>query len=231
MKIYAKQIPPEQQDGWRFMEDSEELKKLTILVRRKYELKSDDFARVSSELNELAEEFDDQKAGRGWYNNFSTACYDLIRRNDGKKYSTQQIHRIKEILTDYGNSDYRASDEQSAIAELMTVMTGKQYFWKCLRGCCQGDWADVCYPADDWTVEQLNYLETCFWNTGTEIEIDDTDSGYVPADKINGYVFYSDGWNADKIKKDIAEQAGCKPEDVVYYEFDGYTQIPRYKVA
>lgn len=43
------------------------------------------------------------------------------------------------------------------------------------------------------------------------------------------YSCYCYSWNDDGIRSELAEIAGCKPEDVVMYPFDGYTQAEKYK--
>ena len=109
----------------------------------------------------------------------------------------------------------------------LTLMLGKEYDYKTLRGSCQSDWIYFIYPTDLYDDEAVRRLETEFFNTGEEWIVHDEDTVPECAEDVQGYSFYV----YDNTRKEIAEAEGVDPEDVVLWEYDGMRQVPKYKEA
>lgn len=164
---------------------------------------------------ELAEELDNIDAGRGWYKNATEAITDFIDvpHKPGRKPATRTISRIKKAVLYY-------ADGLITLAEALTELTGIKYEQTTIRGCCQGDWARVIYPADEYK-SGLKYFEADFFGMFTEYEIHDGENAPDGADDISGYVMRV----YDDPEKEIAEECGCKPEEVKIFRFGGYKKI------
>lgn len=147
-------------------------------------------------------------------------------RPDGKPWTTKQRHAWRELL----ESDAYAEDD-SIILPALELMTGHEWESATIRGCCQGDWQDVLYRTDLWSRESLDCFEAEYFNTGTEWMIHDEDTEPESAEDITGYSMYCYGWSPDTIRREIANVAGCSPEDVVLYEYVGSYSVPKYEIA
>lgn len=118
--------------------------------------------------------------------------------------------------------------QDGELCEALSVVTGKKWEYSTIRGCCQSDWQEVFYIADNWGREALSTFETEYFNTGTEWIVHDGDSLPESPEDINGYFVYCTSRNEDGIANEIADSAGGRPEDVKLWAFDGYTQSPKY---
>lgn len=153
-------------------------------------------------------------------------CYDRARDvlddyfpgwEGNKKKSSRLIHEWKEAILDCADKM-----EEDAACRLLTLWTGKKHVWRSIRGCSQGDYAEIYFPScgsaekDD---KYRNEIEAYYFNLGAEVEIHDGENEPNEADEINGYWQYIpiSYPNADEIKAYIAEMEGISPEDVVLY--------------
>ena len=109
----------------------------------------------------------------------------------------------------------------------LTLMLGKEYDYKTLRGSCQSDWIYFIYPTDLYNDEAVRCLETEFFNTGAEWMIHDEETVPDCAEAVNGYTMYV----YNDARKEIAAEAGVAPEDVVLWKYDGMRSIPKYKIS
>ena len=151
---------------------------------------------------------------------------------DNKGY----LSDIKKLINDYNSYDYNIwsnyfndmlpkevhnimlalneNDKHKIICLCLSIITGKQYRHKGLRGCCQGDYVDAYYPN---TVSQayIDFVEAWFFGTGTEVIIHDCDNIPQSAEDIEGFSFYTATWGIDNLKRDIKRECGYKDNDEV----------------
>ena len=85
---------------------------------------------------------------------------------DKPKYSTRDIHALKELVRAYTEAASR--EENNILCKVLSIVTGRKWDWKIIRGYCQSDWNEVFYPVDDWSREALSAFETMYFNTGSE---------------------------------------------------------------
>jgi hypothetical protein len=244
MKTYARQIPPEYQES-PLMLDEIFPDNLIVTGNRDFQdHTTPEYDHIDRYLEEMAGEWENANYWYVW--NAETRRYDEVKKSrpeidgepyslrellrdygfnrpDGAPWTTKQRHAWRLILEDNRPTDY--------ITDALELLTGKRWDTTTIRGCCQGDWQNVLYPVDEWTREDLDMFETEYFNTGSEWMIHDEDTEPEDAEDISGYCMYCYGWNADQIREEIARETGCKPEDVVLYEYAGSYSVPKYEIA
>lgn len=131
---------------------------------------------------------------------------------DDRIYSIEDILKITEVLRELENAD--SISREMLFLDLLTLMTGKKYTCICIHGDSQGEWQEVYYPEDDYTKENIAYLEACYFNTGAEYEIYPVSSLDKKVEEDESVFCYIIN---DKVKERLAETYGCKPEEILVY--------------
>lgn len=184
-----------------------------------YEL-YDNIKRYCIEYDEISYAIDD--LGSGNYNNAT----EIIESFLGFKPTTRQVHQIKEILakpTDHSVSNYYTDRER--IAELLTVCEKRQWETSTIKGCCQGDWQIIFYPVEQYSTDFIEYIESLYFNTGTEVAIcgtesedEDFDDPGDYSDTYYEYYSYDASWTDEELKKHVAHDTGADPSEISIYE-------------
>ena len=221
-KVYARQVPWEWQESpW----DDEQLKidKAALYGNRSYgRYVFDEFEQVVKALEEM--DWDDVGDDRP-YSTEQEMLLDYVPPVGRDSYTDEEIEAWKFACQLY-NPDYDCN-EQWGICMGLTLMLGKEYDYKTLRGSCQSDWICFIYPTDLYDDEAVRRLETEFFNTGEEWMIHDEETVPDCPEAVNGYTMYV----YDDARKEIAAEAGVAPEDVVLWKYDGMRSIPKYKIS
>ena len=116
-------------------------------------------------------------------------------------------------------------DDSKNICNVLNLIFGGNWQHGVIRGCCQGDYADVIYNASVISKEEVNYIEAVCFNTGYELGvIEDTDKepDEIDASDVD-YWDYTDKYRDDDIKK----QMGL-PEAVVLEEHKSTVTVYSY---
>ena len=224
MKIYAHQVPPEYQESPIFLDECFP-DNIVVCGNRDFNSHTtEEFDTVKTVLEngELADILENVNELQQWYKNATEAIIDYLPSKS--KYSTNAIHALKNLIIEYSTCHRSAEDE--ILCKVLSIVTGKKWAHGIIRGYCQSDWQDIYYPVDEWNKEALTRFEIEYFNTGTEWIIHDEET--EPEDTI-GFTMYCTSWNDKGIKQEIAEATGSKIEDIVLYEFDGYTRTAKYK--
>lgn len=232
MKIYARQISPEYQESPFFMVGPEDMYPGVIFKGNRYfnSHTTPEYDAIRNGLDDLTNTIDtDGKFIPGvWYDNLTEAVNDLMPAPLHKaRYSTRDIKAWREIASEW----YITTHENALVCRAMQLVTGKAYDYTTIRGCVQGDWQEILYPADEYDRDALKMLEADYFNLGTEWIIHDESSDPETPDEISGYSVYCYGWNADQIRAELADAAGADPEDVIMYEYAGSYTIPKYELV
>lgn len=158
----------------------------------------------------------------GIYKNATEAIQDML----DFKPTTKQVHQIKEILEkpeDHSVYNYYTDDER--IAELLTVCEKREWTTATIRGCCQRDYQTIFYPTDQYSKDFIEYIESLYFNTGTEVAIcgtesedEDFDDPGDYSDTYYNYYSYDASWTDEELKKHIAQDTGADPADISIYE-------------
>ena len=233
MKIYARQIMPEFQDSRIFDDDGNGVEYINVWGNKDYQSRTSSvFDRVKECLDagELAEDIEAvmEKNPSAIYGNITEAINNQLWRDDGKPYSTRQIGKLKQLVLRY--SECRSSEEDQILVDVLSIVTGEEWDYRNIHGCCQSEWNTVYYPVKYWTKESLDAFETMYFNTGSEWIVHEGDTEPTSPEEIDGCAYYCVSWNDEGIKKELAEAAGGN-EDVVLYKYSGSVSIPTYKVA
>lgn len=234
MKIYARQIEPEFQDSRIFDDDGNGVEYINVWGNKDYKSRTSSvFDRVKECLDagELAEDIEAvmEKNPSAIYGNITEAINNQLWRDDGKPYSTRQIGKLKQLVLRY--SECRSSEEDQILVDVLSIVTGEEWDYRNIHGCCQSEWNTVYYPVKYWTKESLDAFETMYFNTGSEWIVHEGDTEPTSPEEIDGCAYYCVSWNDEGIKKELAEAAGGNVEDVVLYKYSGSVSIPTYKVA
>ena len=215
MKIYAKQVPPEYQESPLFLGDEFWPENVLIFGNR-------DFVDHAERLKDIRQALEDiYDVCNGW--SYTRKLCDVIpARDDGREYTRPERLEMARLAQNYMEYRNGSDDEKALFCDVLELITGKKYDYTTIRGCCQGDWQEIIYPAEygrDW----LQDFETEYFNTGSEWIAGMTD------DDMDTFTVYAHAWNDDGIRAEISDAAGCKPGDVVLYKFDGWSRSPNYK--
>lgn len=244
MKIYAKQISPENQESPLFLGEEFWPEGIILDGNRDYT------SRTISAYDDIKRYFDDMAAAwenDGCYYSYEETAegYRSVRhtckreyniaetlreygfqREDGKAWTTKQRHEWRLLM----ESGQEADDEKLILAALRLI-TGKEWNTKTINGCCQGDWQRVFYEVEKWSPEALENFETEYFNTGSEWIVHDEEAEPESPEDINGYSIYCHGWNEDQIRQEIADAEDKKPEEVILFAFKSYARIPIYEAV
>lgn len=230
MKIYAKQVPPEYQESPLFWDETA-FENIEIFGNRDFNRHTSAlFDRLENILADLWDEWAEMQAGQKWYRAYDTWAEALagIAPPEGRPEYTREERRTAwpELLQRYQDARHL---ENRILCDALGLITGRAWDFCTLRGCCQGDWQECIYPADEWDADSLERLEAEYFNTGTEWIVHDDDTEPDSPDEINGFSVYCTGWNDNMIRQEIADNAGGNPADVTLYKFTGYTRRAVYE--
>ena len=227
-KIYCKQIPPEyQQDDLFFTGENKQGKRtigwntdknyannVVIYGNSDYlPYYTEAYDKVSRNIDDASYEYENRL---NHWKNFSEIINYYFTKENGKKYSKKEIHKWKNLM-DYWQ------DSEGDYLEALELITGKKWRQVCIKGCCQNEWQYL-YVSEEITQEDIDYIEMCYFNNGSEWRIFESKK-----DMNNGdcaYSVYVDSYN---VKENLAKRIGCKEEQLVIYEFDSWERTANYK--
>lgn len=214
MKIYAKQVPPEYQESP--LEFCDWPENVYVFGNRHF---TDRAGRLEDIKQALADIYD---ICNGW------SCYSKLSdvmpaRDDGREYTRDERLTLARLAANHAECSYNSDDECALLCDVLELITGQKYDYTTIRGCCQGDWQEIIYPAE-YGREWLRDFETEYFNTGAEWRI----SEGTP-DSDDNYYFYSHSWSDDGTRDEIAAAAGVDPGDVILYTFTGWSKTPEYR--
>ena len=141
-------------------------------------------------------------------------------KKDDRKYTWQEVHRIASLLP----GDY----DSNKVCALLSIVTGEEWDYGTINGCCQSDWQYVFYPVARYDRAALNVLEAEYFNTGTEWLVHDSDEPVEDADDVEGYTVYITDYDE---KRGLAEAIGCSEDELVLFEYTGMKQVPTWSKA
>lgn len=203
-------------------EEESKTQKFAILGGRDFaSFKFIEYERAEKYFDDFIFEYENIKAKYiKWYNNITELVDDLFYRENGKKYNTKEIHAFKNIFERYKSEKNFSEDD--AILCILELMTGNKYTKTAIRGCSQGDYAEVIYP-ETIDKETIEYIEACYFGTGTEYCIYEKESEElltVDELKNNGcdYWDYTALWRTELYKQELAKRYNLPLENIIVYE-------------
>ena len=157
-------------------------------------------------------------------------CYEIdeaetvAERRETVEYYLKPIERteaftdaeIDTIIKCANEYDTSGNDDEKTVAEVLSIVYGKEFTTGAFRGCCQGDWINYICPKEIADNEKyMDYIEAVFFSTGTEFAI--TEEKIENADEFDDVAtctFYTAEWDDEKIKEDLARQVGCEVDEM-----------------
>lgn len=223
-KVYARQTPYEWQESPWDLWGAEQIiiDKVAIYGNKQFQgYTFDEFDKVLTALDEM----DLTDIGEdSWYTTKQEMLLDYVPPVGRDTYTAEEIEDWKAACDWYdGRNRYTV---QAAICAGLTLVMGEKYDYRCLHGCCQSDWNYFFYPVDLYNDDAIRDLEIGYFNMGEEWMVHDEETVPDCAEAISGYTLYV----YNDARKEIAAEAGVKPEDVVLWRYDGMMSIPTYKV-
>lgn len=242
MKLYAKQVPPEQQECPLDL-SAEELEGLVLDGNSR--LKSHTtpaYDHVVKNLEEMCEVWREHQVLWTYQKGRPVKLFRLSSDYTAAD-ALRDFQFTKELAGgtgDWTEEEYAAWKEllmvdriskEDARLKAMSLITGHTWESRTISGCCQSEWQTAYYDTELWGPDSLNVFETMYFNEGSEWVIHDGDAEPKGSDDIEGHSLYCVEFSDDALKKEIAAHEGVKPEDVVLFKFDGYIKIPQYEIA
>ena len=221
MKVYAKQVPPEYQESPLFYGDWPE--DVFVFGNRSFNQRAERLEEIRAALQELADEWENlNDGGSGYYGSWIDALNDILPADyERGEYTRAERLQLAKLAAQYEWCS--GSAENDILCAVLELITGREWTAETIRGCCQGDWQEIIYPAE-YGRAWLEEFEAEYFNTGDEWRINEGDP-----DSGDNYYFYSHGWNDELIRQEIADAAGVDPGDVVLYKFTGWSRSASYE--
>lgn len=233
IKYYARQVDWESQDSWLFFHNRKSNKWFfeddyytneTIIYGNR------DFAEITTTAFDKLVRFDKQDYYdfEGFFNKGYSKCFDTLTqaieyyftKENGKRYTTREIHKWKLLLEQYFNN-YDLSDD--FICKALELITNKKWREIGLNGCCQSDW-QYGYVSDKVSDKAVRYLEICYFNTGVEYRVYESKEDFENSE--NSYSIYVDSFRAEQ---NLAEALCCDVNEIEIYNFTGYHKVADYE--
>lgn len=205
-KIYATTLNPESFD-YRVYDISEDDGN-TVIIDGGRDYNDIDNTGYLAKIKKLIKEYSDYEL-EVYHNNsiMDLLNYYLPKKENGKRLSPKEASIIKKALETERDTDI--------ICDCLSIITGKIYLMRGLRGCCQGDYVEAYYPVEDGIQKYLNWIEAWFFGTGTEVMVHEEENEPKSAEEVSGWTFYTDSWKTEDLKAEIKAQCGYKDTDDV----------------
>lgn len=216
-KIYAVQVEPECQESdiW----DDCFWENVAVFGNRDYKIqKPEFFQKILDAVDDWG--FADSLCLNDSPENYSTVVHEISEslppcagRTDS--YSAEEIEKLRKLIPAWFFKE--TYDNEDLLCKILSIVTGKTWGYRCIRGSSQSDWNYFFYQADEWTDEAIQDFETRYFNEGTQWIVHDEDTIPCGPEDITGFSVYCTSIDMDGIKQEIAQAASGNPEDVVLY--------------
>lgn len=222
MKITAKQVPPEYQESPIFWDlEAGPLDGLELYGNRRLNRHTSTlFDALPGILDDLAAIWDNMT--HGFYDSCDWAeeLADMAAPQGRPAYTREERAQTWPALLARWIDAAHTTPE--LYCDALELITGAEWDFCTLRGCCQSDWQECIYRADMWSQEALKNLEIEYFNTGTEWHV-------IWPDEPAGVHIYCHAWNDDGQRAELAEAVGCDPGDIILQRFTGWTRTAQYE--
>lgn len=229
-KYIIKQIPPEQAELMYYFENDGITEKAGGIEYALFPLFADRWSMtpginkklwedITREAESVSEGFDDVKNGATW-NDWTS--YKEVMTWHGIKYSPTACHRLKEW-----NEAHEADPTSTeAIAEYLTITTGRPWDVTTASGYSQGDYAEIVYCKDIYTQQDAEAAGEIGLGAANEYSITDLDDNGNELDTVYGYIVADcQAWRPEDVKRLICEWEGIDPAEAVLMTIeDSYTR-------
>lgn len=210
---YAVQVPPEQQES-----DFDDIEKVGVVFYG-----NRDFPSVGDDLL--------QNGLRQWEDIVEMPGFDDPEKRNkllADKFPKALPTDLDALVSLCNNGKDNTSEFRRLI---LSATTGKDYDYLEVKGNVQCEWQDVYYPVNEWSIDMIRDLGIRYFNNGSawfyvDAEDAESDDPRDILDSSNGHLHYSTEWESSAIRQEIADNAGCNPEDLKMFPFAGYVTTP-----
>ena len=225
-RIYARQVPPEYQESPLQLCD-EWPENVYVFGNRQFTERTEGLQKIRDGLQDIADEWEAMQAGRPYTDSLQAAITNVLPKDSGEGYTRAERLEMVKLSAEYMQAYSWSDAEINILCRVLKIVRGEEYEHAEIRGCCQGDWQNIIYPASYGDTFR-DAFEAEYFNTGKEWIIHDCDDAPEDPDGINGYAMYC--YSSDP-RAEIAAETWTDPADVILYEFGGYTRRAEWKVV
>lgn len=220
-KYIIRQVPEEQADFTTyfdcdcFTEKSGDYCNTLFIIQRDYGrvsgINSAEYERIENELCDLITDFDWVKdKGRDYDGRPIT--YKKVMLDHGIKYSPAMCHKLKlfhESIPEFWKPE--------AIAEYLTIKTGKKWELTSSRGYCQGDYVEIIFCSDVYSEKEAETAGDIYLGAASEYCLIPLDENGEEIETETCYGFIVSDWQTDheNIKKTLCELTDTNPDEVI----------------
>ena len=176
----------------------------------------DEYKRVRDQAEEIMEGFTDVNDGATDYDG-RRITYKAIMEDAGIAYNAHKCHSLRQWHAQHDDTD------PEAIAEYLTITTGKRWTTSSARGYCQGDYVEMvycpeCYP------EGVEACGEIWLGAAKEFCIIDVNDDGTEGDAVYGYIVADcNAWRDAEYKAIICKWEGLDPEETRLEMIDSTT--------
>lgn len=177
-----------------------------------------EYKRIMEEAEAIVDGFNDVEDGLKDYDG-NKITYKEVMQENGWKYSATACHKLKEWWKQDEN-------DPDAIAQYLTIKTGKK--WKSIGVCgyCQGDHVDVVYCPDNNTDKTARICGEVWLGCAKEFGVIELDEDGNETDSVYGFIVADCEAREDEdYKRIVCEEYGIDKTEAVLEIIDGYTTI------
>ena len=194
-------------------EDIEQDENIIIYGNRDYKGTNND---ILKQFDDLYNDYDYYCYNNCYYRNITEYVNSYLKKDNGKKFSKKELSIIKKICENNMNmEDYKYYET------MLSIVKGKPYERRCLKGYSQSDWQYI-YAPKDIDKKYFDYIEAIYFGKGNEVAISD-DLTFEDC----YYNLYIDTtiWDEDKLIEAIKQDTGadkvvlCKRITHTTYEY------------
>lgn len=222
IKLYARQVNPGHQDCdylWREIKDINS-EKVCITGNRDYMgVTTEEYDTFTNHIYETMHylTMDGEITGNTGYETFEEFVNDYFYTSSKDKYNQKELAKWKELIVDFLNENVEIDEE--FICRGLSIMTGKEYSYWTIRGCCQREWQILYAPIGI----DADYYEKVYFNMGTEWQLS------YDEDFEDCWWYYSLADDEDKIREDLVSNEGCEVDEVKIYKWVGQHYVDDYE--
>lgn len=160
-----------------------------------------------------------------YFDTVEEAINDYLKPEGRGQYTEDEISRLENLVSRYGEYHYNDLD---ILTDILSIRTGIKYNNAFFFGYSDG--YSIVFPDNEYDNENIYYFRSLLLNEGSEWQVSDDmiefDENYI--DEIDTDPFIPDGYytyceepfDMDAIRKELAQQIGCEPSDILMYKYD-----------
>lgn len=183
-------------------EDEDFCYTLFILYSERYRslsgLNIEKYKDIQRQAEDIIDGFEDVR-GNGYY----VSSYDTFKEcmiDNGISYNPKKCHKLKEW------SENADTTEPEAIADFLTITTGKEWTVSSARGYCQGDYVELVFCKDKYTKDFAQSCGEIFLGAAKEFGVTTLDENGEEDCTCYGYIVADcQAWQDEEYKKLVCE--------------------------